>query len=270
MPKNSADETGGSSTSLKSVRRALTVLEHVASHPGRAAELAKQLNVSWATLHRTLRELEQTGYLQRDPETNIYRIGPRMWYIGAAYIADHPILELARPYLGEAVKLGDVTVQFIQRMGYQVVTLFSDQLPGDDITKAQYGFHFPLHCGSKGQVLLAHSPHDVIEGYLSQDLEALTPYTITDPDELRPILATIRKNGYAVTVSDVQIFAGSMSAPVFDRQGELVGGVCFVMLKSVIEDSARCDEFLEVLLRTSQSISMGLGWRPGSTAPSGQ
>ncbi|MBT6537347.1 MAG: IclR family transcriptional regulator [Rhodospirillaceae bacterium] len=265
-----ADEKNDSSTALKSVRRALTVLEHVASHPGRAAELAKQLDVSWATLHRTLQELEQTGYLQRDPETNIYRIGPRMWYIGAAYIADHPILELARPYLDEAVKLGDITVQFIQRMGYQVVTLFNDQLPGDDITKAGYGFHFPLHCGSKGQVLLAHSAPDVIEGYLTQNLESLTPYTITDPEELRPVLAKIQKDGYAVTVSDVQVFAGSMSAPVFDRHGELAGGVCFVMLKSVIEDSGRRDALLEALLQTSQAISMGLGWRPGSTAASNQ
>ena len=133
-----------------------------------------------------------------------------------------------------------------------------------------YDLEAPLKLGTKGQVLLAHSAPDVIEGYLTQNLESLTPYTITDPEELRPVLAKIQKDGYAVTVSDVQVFAGSMSAPVFDRHGELAGGVCFVMLKSVIEDSGRRDALLEALLQTSQAISMGLGWRPGSTAASNQ
>ena len=36
------------------------------------------------------------------------------------------------------------------------VAIYSAQRLAEDITKAHYGYHFPLHCGSKGQVLLAY------------------------------------------------------------------------------------------------------------------
>ena len=72
---------------LKGVRRSLQVLEYLALNPGRATDVAAGLNVSWATRHRTLSELEQGGFIARDADSNRYRIGPRMWFIGTAYLA---------------------------------------------------------------------------------------------------------------------------------------------------------------------------------------
>ena len=93
-PKAEADEPA---PALKGVRRALEVLEYVAVHPGRAIDIADGLGLSWATLHRTLSQLEQGGLLQRARDSNRYSIGPRMWLIGTAYLANHPVLEVAQP-----------------------------------------------------------------------------------------------------------------------------------------------------------------------------
>ena len=257
-----ADDRPPSAT-LKGVNRALLVLEHIASHPGRATDIADAMGLSWATLHRTLRQLEQGGFLQRDPETGRYSIGRRMWFIGATYLANHQVLELARQYLLTASRTRGITVQLVERSDRQTVVLYSSH-PDDEITKATYGYHFPLHAGSKGQLLLAFSDDAFIDAYLEDDLERLTPVTETNPAALRDTLRTIREQRYAVTIADVQLFTGSMAAPVFNHKSQVVACVCFVARKSTMTNEARRDHLLEKLLETAQSISLALGWRPDS------
>ena len=256
-------DDGSPSATLKGVNRALLVLEHISRHPGRATDIAEAMGLSWATLHRTLRQLEQGGFLQRDPETGHFSIGRRMWFIGATYLANHQILELARQYLLTASRTRGVTVQLVERSDRQTVVLYSSH-PDDEITKATYGYHFPLHAGSKGQVLLAFSDDAFVDAYLEDDLESLTPLTETEPTALRDRLRTIREQCYAVTVADVQLFTASMAAPVFNHKSQVVACVCFVTRKSTMTNDARRDHLLEKLLETAQSISLALGWRPES------
>ena len=262
-PADGDEERGA--PALKGVRRALEVLEHLAIHQGRATDVAAALGVSWTTLHRTLSQLEQDGFLARDRDTNRYGIGPRMWFIGTSYLTHHPVVEVAQPYLETGIEGIDFTVQLVERSGRLSVVLYSRHTTGAVITKATYGYHFPLHCGSKGQVLLAHAAPDFVEEYLAGDLENLTPDTETDPQALRAILATIREQGYARTVADVQRFTASLAAPVFDRDDRVVASVCFICVRSVLRDDMREALLREELLRTSNSISFALGWRPGTS-----
>lgn len=247
---------------LKGVRRALEVLEHLAVNPGRASEISQQLGVSWATLHRTLSQLEQGGFLMRDPDTNRYSIGPRMWFVGTSYLAHHPVIEVAQPHIDAAAQVGAYTAQLVERSDRLAVTLYSYHTTGEIITKSTYGYHFPLHCGSKGQVLLAFAGDSYIEEYLSGPLESLTRETDTDPESLRGRLALAREQGYCRTMGDVQAFTGSVAAPVFDRSGQAVAAVCFITRRTAFRDEARVDEMIERLLSTVHNISIGLGWRP--------
>ena len=258
-------DTDASAPALKGVRRALHVLEHLAVSPGRATDVAEALGVSWATLHRTLSQLEQGGLIQRDEASGRYGIGPHTWLIGAAYIANHQVLEAARPYLDSAALRGDYTVQLVERSDRLAVTLYSHHATGEVITKATYGYHFPLHCGSKGQVLLAYAEPAFIERYLGGPLETLTSETITDPAVLRQSLKTIRAQGYALTQGDVQRFTGSVSAPVFDRDSRVVAAVCLIARRAACREAGQTQSIVETVLQAAQSASIGLGWRPRAT-----
>lgn len=260
--KKPKPETGAAPVTLKGVDRALHVLEYISIHPGRATDVSEALNLPWATLYRTLQQLEKGGFLHKDPDSNHYSIGPRMWFIGATYLANHRIVETATPILKEASKTPGISAQLVEKSQNQAVVLYSNQT-GEEITRATYGYHFPLHTGSKGQVLLAYSEKKFIDEYLRGDLEKLTPNSVTDPAALRKKLDRIRTQLYAVTIADVQMFTGSLAAPIFDRNGQVNSCVCFVAKKSVVEDDVRRTRLLELLQETTQSISMALGWRPG-------
>ena len=246
---------------LKGVNRALQVLDYLAENPGRATDIAEELEISWATLHRTLQQLEQGGFLQKDAQTNRYSVGPRMWFIGSTYVANHPVLEAARSYLKAAVRNSRVTVQLVERSDRQSTVLYNADAE-EEVTKAAVGYHFPLHVGSKGQVLLAHADEEFIEDYLASPMVSLTNNSITDPDMLREIMAQIRQQGYAVTIADVQLFTASMSAPVRDRSDRVVAAVCFVTRKSAMQRQETREMLLELLMETAQNVSVALGWRP--------
>jgi DNA-binding IclR family transcriptional regulator len=262
MPRQAEGSTAA--PALKVVHRALEVLEYLAVNPGRAIDVAHGLKLSWTTVHRTLAQLEQGGFLKRDRDTNRYSIGPRMWFIGTAYLASHSVLEAAQPYLEAAAEGVDHTVQLVERSGRLAVTLYSHHTSGEVITKATYGYHFPLHCGSKGLVLLAYEEPSYIDSYLAVPLEQLTSESMNDPALVRECLARVRSQGYARTEGDVQTYTGSLAAPVRDRDGRVVAAVCFITRRSKLRAPAVEEKMVEALMRTAQSISMALGWRPDS------
>lgn len=253
----------GTEDALRGMARSFAVLELLASSPGRVVDVTRQLNLPWATVHRTIVQLEQAHFLRRDTASNRYEIGPRMWFLGSAYLANHRVLRTAMPYLARLEGEEGIAMQIVERIGYQSVAIYSHQRVDEDITKAHYGYHFPLHCGSKGQVLLAHESPSFIDEYLDRDLERLTPDTVTDPARLRDILDTIRHDGFALTVADVQPFTGSLAAPIRDADGTVISTLCFVFRKALAKNAARREDLTDKLLQASQSISIDLGWRPG-------
>ena len=247
---------------LRGMIRSFAVLEYLAASPSRVVDVTRALGLPWATVHRTIIQLEKAQFLRRDPETNRYEIGPRLWYVGSAYLANHRVLRAAMPYLSQLQDAEGIAVQITERIGFQAVPVYSAQRLSDDITKAHYGYHFPLHCGSKGQVLLAYEDPAFIESYLKRDLERLTSETITDPQILRAELARIREAGMALTIADVQPFTGSMAAPIRDASRKVVASLSFIFRKALARNDKRRDELEDILVHMAHSISIDLGWRP--------
>lgn len=248
---------------LRGMARSFAVLDYLASSPGRVVDVTRQLNLPWATVHRTIVQLEQAHFLRRDPNSNRYEIGPRLWFLGSAYLANHRVLRTAMPYLARLEGEEGIAMQIVERIGYQSVAIYSHQRVDEDITKAHYGYHFPLHCGSKGQVLLANEDPAFIEEYLSRDLERLTADTITDAGVLREVLENIRRDGFSLTVADVQPFTGSLASPIRDASGKTISALCFVFRKALVKNLARREDLTDKLMQAAQSISIDLGWRPG-------
>ncbi len=264
LAKKSVTSEDGNAAKLRGIPRVFTIIEHLAARPGRIIDVTNELGLPWATVHRTITQLAKANFLRRDPETNRYEIGPALWHAGTAYVANHRVLRAAMPYLYKAEQIHGIAVQLTERIGYQAVNLYSAQPYATDISKAQYGYHFPLHCGSKGKVLLAFAEPEFIEKYLNRPLEKLTDFSVTDPAVLRQELGDVRRRGYSVTVADVQPFTGSIAAPVRDASGNVAAAVCFLGRKALIQNKQRREELLEHLQHAAHSASIDLGWRPDS------
>ena len=247
-------------TELQGLGRAVDLLDSIAVQPQRPKELADGLGLKWTTAYRTLAFLRDAGYIHRDEGTGVYSIGNRLHSIGTAYLATHPLVQASRATLRSAADDSNSTVQLVERDRDRSVVLAASEPRSQAIPKATPGFHFPLHCGSKGHLLLAFAPADDQAAYLERELTPMTPESLTDPDELAHRLAAIRAQGFAVTRRDVQPSTGSVAAPVRDTDGAVRWCICLVT--GVNDLDKREDALVEAALHTAQSVAVLGGWRP--------
>ncbi|SFS94331.1 IclR family transcriptional regulator [Saccharopolyspora flava] len=188
------------------------------------SQVARELDLSKAVVHRILQSLTSRNLIAYDPETREYRLGPAAAALGSRALRDSDLRAAALPFLAELRdKLHETVTISAKVHGGRV---YLDQVVGThEITMSvELGKRFPLHAGSSGKCVLAHCDPDEIDRLLSGDLLALTPNTPTDPDELRAELARIRERGYAASAGERQGDAGSVAVAVFGPVG-VVGAV---------------------------------------------
>lgn len=260
------DDNLGDYADLQGVGRAFSILEQIAERPMHASALARSLELKWTTAHRTLSYLTSMGYLERDEVTGEYFVGVRAYSLGSSYVASLRLCEIARPYLHAASMFGRATTQLVKRDHRRSVVLSVCDPGREHVAETTIGCNFPLHCGSKGHVLLAYAHQNFLEAYLSRPLERLTQYTIVDPDAIYQTVARVREQGFAVTSRDVRVFSGSVAAPVRDRAGNVVASVTLVVPPEELAE--RLDNLTQVVVRAAESISRAVA--VGRTSDQGQ
>ena len=243
--------------------RTFAVLDLLARQPCRVIDITRFLNLPWATVHRTIKKLENAQFIMRDKKTNRYEVGARLWYVGSSYLVNNKALSYSLQFLANTNEIHNADVQIVERIGDYSVVIHTEKKQEQIIDKTQYGYHIPLHAGSKGLVLLAFSQPNFIEEYLTKPLEKLTSTTISSSTKLRQVLNRVRQDKYSQTFGDVQLHTGSMSAPFFNEDNEVEGCVCFIYLKSIADNKNKVERLKQTLMLMSHSVSTDLGWRPG-------
>jgi DNA-binding IclR family transcriptional regulator len=246
------------------VGRAFAVLEQLAERPRSPSELARALGMKWTTAYRTLMSLKDMGYVERDPETGRYSVGMRTYSLGSAYIASQTLPQIAQPYLHAASAATGSTAQLVKRDHRTSVVISVYEAQTNHVPETTVGHNFPLHCGSKGRVLLAYADESFIETYLSRPLKALTPMTMTDPQLLRERLVAIRERGYEITDRDIRLFSSSVAAPVTDPSGGVVASITLAVQPHELRENRQ--RLVDLVTRTAKGVSHALldSARPGS------
>ena len=86
-----------SSTGIQSAEIALDVLTRLAELGGAVSvsELGRSLDMPRAKAHRYLVSLERRGYVEQDPASARYRLGPQALHTGLAALAEVDFVKLA-------------------------------------------------------------------------------------------------------------------------------------------------------------------------------
>ena len=247
--------------STTSVERAVDVLMLFTASPGPTlgiTEIATELDISKAVVHRILTSLCDRDVVIADPETRRYSLGPGVLQLASAYRSRLDLRALARQTLEQLSKATDETATLSLRHGSS--RAYVDQVtPDREVTMTvSLGRMFPLHAGASSKALLAFLPPDEIDAYLkAPKLETLTPRTIVDAAALRGELEAIRRLGYAASFGERQAGAASVAAPIFDDEG--VAGV--VSICGPLERfTPHTNDYARRLLDATASLSARLGY----------
>ncbi|WP_298374061.1 IclR family transcriptional regulator [Azospirillum sp.] len=247
---------------VDAVDKAMVVLMTVAREPDLGlSEIARRSGELKARTFRLLRTLEARGMVVCRESDRTYRLGYNALALGGLARRQVELFQRARPVL---MRLGRDVVETIQlrvRDGDQTMCIASWEPARDTKVRAQIGCHRPIHAGS-GKLFLAHCDEDFQDRILSLPLLRLTERTTVDPDDLRRQLATINRQGYAITQGEVETGYVSICAPVFGADGQMVAAinVASPQDRMASDEVARIVPLVKAAART---LSTALGWRMG-------
>jgi DNA-binding IclR family transcriptional regulator len=254
---------GTTSTTIASVERATAVLRLFVDAPGPSlgiTEIANELRLSKAVVHRVVTSLRDAEFLEADAESRRYRLGPASLALGLAYLDRIDVRTLARPELEQLSLITQETATLSVRHGRQRV--YIDQVtPSTEIRMTvAIGQPYPLHAGSSSKAFLAFLTDAEREDYLSSGpLEALTDVTIVDRAALEKELDLIRQRGYARSYGERQPGAASVAAPILDHEGRPVAAIS--VCGPFERFRRRADEAAVQLLAATRGLSGRLGHR---------
>ena len=221
--------------------------------------LAERADLPVPTAYRLVTELVKYGLLERD-EDKLIRVGMRLWELSTRGNDRLTIRNLALPHMENLFEsLGQLTTLGVLDGG---TVLYLERLTpeGMDVERAHIGQRHPIHAASTGLVLLAFSPLNVQEDFLSRPLPKYTADTVTDPGILRRQLAMIRRQRYAVAPGIGMPDWTGMAVPILGADRLAVAALSVVYARGK-ENAAAA---IPALQAAAFAISMTLGSRPRS------
>ncbi|SEG54742.1 DNA-binding transcriptional regulator, IclR family [Thermomonospora echinospora] len=260
--KAAATEEGeGQSRSIAAVERAMDVLLLFgrSTRPDLGVtEIATELGLTKAAVHRILTALRSRELITVDPVTRRYALGHAAIALGRAYLARMDLRAMAAPELRRlAQQTGETATLSIRRGDTR---LYVDQVvpPNELRMEVSLGIPYPLHAGSSSKVILAFLDDIEVDGYLRRHpLEALTDKTLVDEGRLRKELAAIRRRGYATSLGERQEGAASVAAPIFDHDGRVIAGLS--VAGPLTRFKPRLNECAPLVVESAVRISAQLG-----------
>src|SRR5690606_14928504 len=114
------------------------------------------------SVHELLKTLTSREYLELDPATNTYRLGPRVLQLGNAYSARFDMLTTANAIARSLSARCDETVSVAIREGADVFYLAKVE-PRDPLRlPSQIGQRLPANSTALGKALLAYLSPDTL------------------------------------------------------------------------------------------------------------
>jgi IclR family pca regulon transcriptional regulator len=231
------------------------------------SELGRDLGLSRSTTHRYVATLAALGYLQQDPSTKKYRLGPRVLDLGFSAINSMELREIAAPHLRELSDATGYTVNMAILDNLDIVYVErcrSSQTGQREIDlNLHVGARLPAYCTSLGKVLLAYLPSDERKLRLRRiEPSRRGPNTITSRQALAAELDKVREQGYAINNEELAYGLRSIAAPILDRDGGAAAAINLAVHSSMVSSGDMGSRLAPVLRATAADISSRLGYRP--------
>lgn len=255
---NLAEDDGSARYTVRSVARAVRLIELVADGPKEGlplSELARRLGTSKSTTLALARTLTGSGMLRDSKPGPKYTLGTAMIRFGDITRAQVPLSDVCRPIL---LRLSDLT-KMTSRVAIcdQGRPVFIERVDGPGSVR----FYTPLgqretpHSSAAGKAILATMAEDQIRAICSEDgMQARTGRTITDLDSLLASLVAVRGNGFAVDDEEEVEGIFCVGAAFHEHDGSCAGAISITGIKKDLPEW-RVNELGRTVRRAADEVS---------------
>ena len=237
--------------SVRAVERALDILLAFRPQDGAltVADLLGRVELSRPTLYRLLRTLQGKQFLISSGDPQRFRLGPAVAQLAHVWTEGLDLSSMAEPMMRKVWDgTGETVALFVPEGAFRLCIA---EMPSSQALsfKRGVGYRERLVVGASGKAILAHIPDKL--GSHAAELQV-------DLKKYARELALIKDRGYAISKNELIQGAVAVSAPFFNRAGEVAGSLS-VFGPSVRLSDAQIAKFGKLLVREAREISQVLG-----------
>ena len=186
------------------------------------SETAAALEMTRATARRFLKTLEVLGYLESD--SKYYWLTPKVLDLSKAFLTSDSFYKICQFYVKQLALKTNETSFICVKKEYSSVVISCETVQRKMQVNIQLGDIEPLWCSASGRVFLSSMSREDIDKYIKNlDFACGGELAITHPDSLIKELKKVKDQGYCFVNQEQEKSLVSLSVPLRNFQGELIG-----------------------------------------------
>jgi len=241
------------------VLKALSLLEHFSELEPELglSELARRSGIDKSAVHRMLGAMAESGLVEQQADTKLYRIGAGVLRLARVRETAFPISAFVQPVL---VALSEETAHASLISGASLGNIGTAESKRGNRVSLIAGEVLPFHSTASGFSVMAFGDESLMKKALSRQRAGKTPFTLTEAEDIRAKVETVRANGYSESDQTNEVDVHGLAAPVFDRTGQACGAVSVATPSHRVTEEGR-KKTIGAVLRAARKITDGLGGR---------
>lgn len=251
-------------SNVQSIERAFVILEALSETPEgmQITRLSEKVGLTKSTVHRLLTTLLNMNYVQKDIDSDRYKLGYRLIYLSRNIINNIDIISIAKPHLEELARDVNETIHLCIEDKGEV--LYVDKIESRQTIRmiSKVGNRAPMYCTGVGKMLLSGMDKEQFERVCSKtNFIVHTPNTIADKNMLYQEIEKIRQQGYALDNIEHEDGIRCIAAPIFDSEGKVVASFSISGPSNRITMQLIEEQLIEKTRTASINISRLLGYK---------
>ncbi len=229
------------------------------AHDQSLDQIARQAGLSESTALRYLLSLGKHDLVERNAATGTFRLGLKLFRLGALAIDRRDIAHISDPVMGRLLDRFGESVNLATRQRTSIVLIRVADSPNPVRKGARVGETDSWHATSLGKAFLAAMAEAEAREVLSSfQLTPYTPNTMVTAEHLLRDLSSVRTRGYAIDDEESVEGLRCVGAVIRDHDGSPSYALSVSGPKSRMSYS-RIQEIGLALVESAAELSRGLG-----------
>lgn len=246
---------------VKSVDRASQIIKLVSASKGMGVtEIASHIDINKSAVYRILSTLVKHGFIEKDINTNLYKIGYQFLDISSKLLDSIDLRTEALPFLKELEALTNEVIHLVVYDRGEVV--YIEKLEGNETLRmhSQVGRRAPMHCSGVGKVISAYLPVQGVENIIDEKgMPKHTKKTITNSESFFHELKRVKSQGYALDYEENEDGITCIAAPIFNHNKEITAAVS-ISGPTIRMSQERLDSLKGKITTVCNKVSIRLGF----------
>lgn len=249
-------------TTIKNISKALEILSSFTIYEPElgVSEIAAKLSMYKSTVYRTLKTLEQYGFVIQNIQNSKYRLGFKLFDLGNVVISRLEVRDVAHPFMQSLCAKTRETIALNVMDNDERVCVEKVESTESIKNVIPIGYRNAIYLSAAGKALLAYLPENQIRRIINKQPLKLT--ALGKPVETEILfkeLQLISKQGYAWSNSEVSLGASAVAAPIHNHTNSVIASISMHGPEQRFNNE-RLETFIRAILDAANDISARLGW----------